>query len=209
MCNCFIFRSLAIPPYCWIMSLCLYFLIHPLQSLSWAPFFKRRIRCPCITSFLSSQPPGGFIIITVPSWSVSLLVILLTADAVLKLCLFNPKFLNPNTLATWCEERTHLKRSWCWEGLGAGGEGADRGWDGWMASRTRWRWVWVNCGRWWWTRRPGVLRFMASQRVWHDWATELNWTELSLFTFYLLICFPVYTVSILKTEIMCMFETHN
>ena len=48
------------------------------------------------------------------------------------------------------------------------------GWDGWMASLTRWTWVWVNSGRWWWTGRPGVLRFMGSQRVRHDWATELN-----------------------------------
>ena len=76
------------------------------------------------------------------------------------------------------EELTHWKRLWCWEGLGAGGERDDRGWDGWMASRTRWTWVWVNSGRWWWTGRPGVLRFMGSQRVGHDWATELNWTEL-------------------------------
>ena len=60
---------------------------------------------------------------------------------------------------------------------GAEGEGDDRGWDGWMASLTRWTWVWVNSGSWWWTRRPGVLRFMASQRVRHNWATELNWTE--------------------------------
>ena len=61
--------------------------------------------------------------------------------------------------------------------LGAGGEWDDRGWDGWMASLTRWTWVWVNSGRRWWTGRPGVLRFMESQRVGHDWATELNWTE--------------------------------
>ena len=53
----------------------------------------------------------------------------------------------------------------------------DRGWDGWMASPTQWAWVWVNSGSWWWTGRPGVLRFMGSQRVGHDWATELNWTE--------------------------------
>ena len=65
-----------------------------------------------------------------------------------------------------------------WEGLGAEGERDDRGWDGWMASLTRWTWVWVNSGRWWWTGRLGVLRFMGSQRVGHDWATELNWTEL-------------------------------
>ena len=60
-------------------------------------------------------------------------------------------------------------------GRGAVGEGDNRGWDGWMASRTRWTWVWVNSGRWWWTGRSGVLRFMGSQIVGHDWATELNW----------------------------------
>ena len=51
------------------------------------------------------------------------------------------------------------------------------GWDAWMASPTRWTWVWVNSGSWWWTGRPGILRFMGSQRVGHDWAAELNWTE--------------------------------
>ena len=77
-------------------------------------------------------------------------------------------------------ELTYWKRLWCWEELGAGGEGDDRGWDGWMASLTRWTWVWVNSERWWWTGRPGVLRFSGSQRVGHDWATELNWeTELN------------------------------
>ena len=64
-------------------------------------------------------------------------------------------------------------------GLGARGEGDDRGWNGWMASLTQWTWVWVNSGSWWWTGRPGVLRFMGSQRVGHDWETELNWTELN------------------------------
>ena len=78
-------------------------------------------------------------------------------------------------LATSCEELTHWKRPWCWEGLRAGGEGVDRRWDGWMASPTRWTWVWVNSGSWWWTGRPGVLQSMGSQRVGHDWATELNW----------------------------------
>ena len=68
-------------------------------------------------------------------------------------------------------------RPWCWEGLGAGGEGDDRGWDGWMASLTQWTWVWVNSGSWWWTGRPGVLWFMGSQRVRHDWANGLNWSE--------------------------------
>ena len=54
-----------------------------------------------------------------------------------------------------------------------------RGWNGWMASPTQWTWGWVNSGRWWWTGRPGVLRFMGSQRVGHDWATELSWIELN------------------------------
>ena len=67
-----------------------------------------------------------------------------------------------------------IGKDWCWEGLGAGGEEDNRGWDGWMASLTRWTWVWLNSGSWWWTGRPGVLRFMGSQRVGHDWATELN-----------------------------------
>ena len=78
-----------------------------------------------------------------------------------------------NTLATSHEELTHWKRPWCWEGMRAGGEGDDRGWDGWMASATRWTWVWVSSRSCWWTGGPGVLRFMGSQRVGHDWATEL------------------------------------
>ena len=60
------------------------------------------------------------------------------------------------------------------KGLGAGGEGDDRGWDGWMASLTWWTWVWVNSSSRWWTGRPGLLRFMGLQRVGHDWATELT-----------------------------------
>ena len=100
---------------------------------------------------------------------------------------------NSSTLTTSCEELTHWKRLWCWEGLGAGGEGDDRGWDGWMASPTRWTWVWVNSGSWWWTGRPGKLRFMGSQRVGHDWATELNWIytvypHTSAFPFFLCLC---------------------
>ena len=78
-----------------------------------------------------------------------------------------------NTLATWCEELTHWKRPWCWERLKAGGEGDDRGWDGWMASVTRWTWVWASSESWWWTGRPGMLQSMGSQRVRHDWVTEL------------------------------------
>ena len=82
---------------------------------------------------------------------------------------------NSNTLASWWGELTDWKRPWCWERLRVGGDGDDRGWDGWMASSTRWTWVWVDSGSWWWTGRPGVIQFMGSQRVGHDWATELNW----------------------------------
>ena len=85
---------------------------------------------------------------------------------------------NSNILATWREDLTHLKRPWCWEILTVGGERDDRGWDGWMASPTQWTWVWVDSGSWWWTGRPAVLQFMGLQRVRHDWATEVNWTEL-------------------------------
>ena len=81
---------------------------------------------------------------------------------------------NSKNLANWCEELTHLKRPWCWERLKAGGEGDDRGWDGWMASLTQWTWVWVNSGSWWCTGRPGMLWFMGLQRVRHE---QLNWTE--------------------------------
>ena len=83
---------------------------------------------------------------------------------------------NSSTLATSCKELTHWKRPWCWERLGAAGEGDNGGWDGWMASSTRWTWVWVDSGSWWWTGRPGMLRFMGLQRVGQDWATELNWS---------------------------------
>ena len=82
---------------------------------------------------------------------------------------------NSSTLATWCEELTHWKRPLCWERLRAGGEGDDRGWDGWTASPTQQTWVWVDSRNWWWTGRPGMLWFMGLQRVGHDWATELNW----------------------------------
>ena len=68
----------------------------------------------------------------------------------------------------------HLKRPWCWERLKAGGEGDDRGWDGWMASPTQWMWVWINSRSWWWTGRPGELQSMGSQRVRRDWVTEVK-----------------------------------
>ena len=86
---------------------------------------------------------------------------------------------NSNILATWCEELTPWKRPWCWERLKMGGEGDNRGWDGWMASPTQWTWVWVSSGSCWWTGKPGVLQSMGSQRVRHNWATELNWSSPS------------------------------
>ena len=60
-------------------------------------------------------------------------------------------------------------------GLRAGGEGDDKGWDGWMASQTWRKWVWASSGRWWKTGKAIVLQSMGSQRVGHDWETELNW----------------------------------
>ena len=87
---------------------------------------------------------------------------------------------NSNTLATWCEELTHWKRPWCWERLKVGGEGDNRGWDGWMASPTWWTWVWTSSGSWWRTAKPEVLQSMVLQRVGHDWATELNGLNWSL-----------------------------
>ena len=83
------------------------------------------------------------------------------------------------TELNWCKKLTHLKRPWCRERLKAGGEGDDRGWDGWLASLIQWTWVWVNSGSWWWTGRPGV-QSMGLQRVGKDWATELNWNPTLL-----------------------------
>ena len=81
------------------------------------------------------------------------------------------------------------KRPWCWERLRAGGDGDDRGWDGWMTSLTRRTWVWLSSGSSWWTNRPGMLWFMGLQRVRHDWATALNWTDIcSVIYFFCFFC---------------------
>ena len=81
-----------------------------------------------------------------------------------------------NTFATQYEELTPWKRPWCWERV-KWGEGDNRRWDGWMAIPTWWTWVWASSGSWWWTGKPGVLQSMGSQRVGHNWETELNWTR--------------------------------
>ena len=83
-----------------------------------------------------------------------------------------------NTLATWFEELTHLKIPWCWERLGEGGEGDNRGWDGWMASSTQWTRVWANSRRQWKTGKAGVLHSTRLKRVEHDWATEQQFLEV-------------------------------
>ena len=62
--------------------------------------------------------------------------------------------------------------------LKVGGEGDDRGWDGWMSSPTQLTWVCISSGSWWWWGSPGVLQSMGSWRVRHDWVTELNWTAV-------------------------------
>ena len=89
-----------------------------------------------------------------------------------------------SSLATWFEELTHWKRPGCWARLKAGGERDDRGWDGWMASLTQWTWVWASSRNWWWTRKPGVLQSMGSQRVRHGWVAftfTIHFLILALF----------------------------
>ena len=91
-----------------------------------------------------------------------------------------------NTLVTWCEEMTHWKRPWCWKRLKAGGEGDYRdemvGWHHWL----QWTQVWASSRSWWWTGKPGMLQSMVSQRVGHDWATELNSAIWNLTQWYFL-----------------------
>ena len=87
---------------------------------------------------------------------------------------------NSNTLATWCEELTHWKRPWCWEILRVGGEGDDRGWDGWMASPSQWTLSWGRLRELVLDREAWhtVVHGVAKSRTWL--VTELNWTELML-----------------------------
>ena len=102
------------------------------------------------------------------------------------------------------------KRHWSWEILKGGGEGDNRGWDCWMASLTWWAWVWASSGSWWRTGKPGMLHSMGSQRVRHDWVTELNWTDLFLRDGYPLVdisvasAFWLLSIVLLRT---CIFES--
>ena len=85
-----------------------------------------------------------------------------------------------NTLAAWCEDQTHWKRSWCWERLKAEGEESNRGWDSWMASLMQWTWTWPNSGRWWGTEKPGMLQstgVLKSQTRFGDWTTTQSSKE--------------------------------
>ena len=86
---------------------------------------------------------------------------------------------NSNTLATLHKELTHWKRPWCWERLKAGGEGDDRGWDGWMASPTPWAWIWVNSRSWWWT--GGLVCCSTWGCKESDTTERLNWPETKAF----------------------------
>ena len=105
---------------------------------------------------------------------------------------------------------THWKRPWCKERLKAGGEGVDRGWDGWMASPTPRTWVWASSGSWWWTGKPGVLQSMGSQRVRHDWVTKLTETcedyfnDLKRHSTILCVCVPL--CLILCDPVGCSFQ---
>ena len=94
------------------------------------------------------------------------------------------------------------KRPLWWERLRAGGEGYDRRWVGWMASPTRWTWVWASSRSWWWTGRPGVLQPTGSQRVGHDWAADLPWVSLfwapSLLCHSLINLYPVMCITSLE-----------
>ena len=100
----------------------------------------------------------------------------------------------------------HWKRLWCWGRLKAG-EGDDRGWDGWMASPTRWRWVWVNSGNWWWTGKPGVLQSMGSQRARHDWATELTYLTHLILAYIIIHLWSRYSINVII--ILQDTETHR
>ena len=99
-----------------------------------------------------------------------------------------------NTLATWCEQLTHWNKPWCWERSKAGGEGEDRGWDGWTASPTQWTWVWASSGRWWRAGKPGVLLSIESQ----SWTWLSNWTKTTIKSLCVCVCVCVPSCSVVS-----------
>ena len=143
--------------------LCLRKALHPaLEELNRIPY--------CASFFLSKSPCSYF-----------LMVMELRVMEILSPFRSIPSPNNLKNILLWSKgiqspfyaQLTHWKRPWCWERLKAGREGDNRGWDGWMASPTQWTWVWASSGNWW-TGKSGMLQSMGSQRVRHDWATELN-----------------------------------
>ena len=106
---------------------------------------------------------------------------------------------DPGCLSLGFPEAGSLTR-WCWEKLKAGGEEDDSGWDGWTALPTQWTWVWVNSGSWWWRGRPGVLQSMVSQRVGHDWVTELNTEREGLESPPMLVAAPLCLLCVYSSE---------
>ena len=154
-----------------LFSILFLFLKYAFRTLLYNSAVNIRSACVCMLTFLSC------FMIFKNTQLCKLLLIEITTNHI---CFPDSSVGKESTCsaASWCKELIHLKRPWCWERLKAGGEGDNRGWDGWMVSLTKWTYVWVSSGSWWWTGRPGMLQSMGSQRVGHDWATELNWTNL-------------------------------
>ena len=110
-----------------------------------------------------------------------------------------------NTLASWYKELTHWKRLQCWERLKAGVEGDDRGSDDWMALPTWWTWVWASSGSWWWTGKPGTLQSTGSQRVRHDWVTEMDTSFIEIHSNHW--DFPLNFIEVQLTTTNCILPT--
>ena len=115
------------------------------------------------------------------------------------------------TLATWCKKLTHWKRPWYWERLKVGGEGEDRGWDGWTASPTQWTWVWVSSGSWLWTGKPSILQSMGSQSRtqlsnWTDWHCHRSWSLKINYVTQLLAFQPRHQLKALCGGFLCFKE---
>ena len=123
----------------------------------WAVVLKKNLESPLDSKEIQPVNPKGN-----QSW-----IFIGRTDAELKLQYSGYLMQRTNSL-----EKTLMVRK-----IKAGGEGDDRGWDGWMPSPTGWTWLWASSGSWWWTWKPGVLQSMVLWRVKHNWVTELNWAE--------------------------------